>query len=314
MNNEIFAQVFSVTAPVFTMVLLGALLKKIRLIDDAFIGTASMLTFKATMPTLLFLSILRADLSTALQPWLVGYFCIATCLTFAGAWAWAARRVPAAERGVYVQGAFRGNCGIVSLALAAGLYGDYGLSVGGVMAGLIIVVFNVLSTLVLSVYGGGYRTTAWTVLRDLARNPLIIAVAAGLLGSVVGLSLPHWLLVSGDYFAGITLPIALICVGGSLSLSAFCRSGSLALGASLIKVLWSPLLFTTLAWVLGFGGRELGILFLFLASPTAAVSYVMAKAAGSDGRLAASIIAISTLLSVLSVIFGLVLLSHLAMV
>ncbi|PSJ47740.1 AEC family transporter [Zobellella endophytica] len=313
MNNEIFAQVFAVTAPVFTMVLLGALLKKIRLIDDAFIGTASMLTFKATMPTLLFLSILQADLSTALQPWLVGYFCLATCLTFAGAWAWAAKRVPAAARGVYVQGAFRGNCGIVSLALAAGLYGDYGLSVGGVMAGLIIVVFNVLSTLVLSVYGG-YRTTPRTVLRDLVRNPLIIAVAAGLLGSLAGLSLPRWLLVSGDYFAGITLPIALICVGGSLSLAAFRQSGSQALGASVIKVGVSPLLFTTLAWVLGFEGRELGMLFLFLASPTAAVSYVMAKAAGGDSRLAAGIIALSTLLAAASIMTGLVLMSALALI
>lgn len=309
----LFGQIFTVIAPVFTMMLLGGMLKRAGVIDDAFIATASMLTFKATMPTLLFLSILQADLDTALQPWLVGYFCLATSLTFAGAWAWAVKRVPLAERGVYVQGAFRGNCGIISLALAAGLYGEYGLSVGGVMAGIIIVVFNVLSTIVLSVYGSGYRTTFWRILRDLARNPLITAVVAGLLGSVAGISLPPWLVVSGEYFAGITLPIALICVGGSLSLSALHSSGSLALGASFIKVLWSPLLFTALAWGVGFDGRELGMLFLFLASPTAAVSYVMAKVAGSNGRLAAGIIAISTLLSAASIMAGLMLLGYLGL-
>ncbi|UTW11498.1 AEC family transporter [Marinobacterium rhizophilum] len=301
-------QIFAVTGPVFIMVLVGLLLKKVRLIDDEFINTASSLTFKATMPTLLFLGILKADLDEALQPALVGYFCLATALSFAVAWLWALRGVRHEDRGIYVQGAFRGNCGIVSLALAANQYGDYGLSTGAVMSGIVIVLFNILSTLVLSVYSAGQSVQVRPVLKGLACNPLILSVIAGLLASLMEVSLPGWLMVSGEYFGSITLPIALICVGGSLSLSSLQQSGRTALGASLIKVLWVPLIFTVLAWGLGFGGRELGILFLFLASPTAAASFVMARAMGSDGRLAASIIALSTLLSVVTIMAGLFLL------
>jgi len=309
----LLSQIFAVTGPVFIMVLTGMLLKKIELIDDSFIATASTLTFKATMPTLLFLGILKADLETAMQPDLVGYFCLATALSFAGAWFWARRFVRREDRGIYVQGAFRGNCGIVSLALAANQYGDYGLSTGAVMSGIGIVLFNILSTIVLSVYSSSGAELK-PVLKGLARNPLIISVIAGLLGSAAGLELPSWIQVSGEYFGSMTLPIALVCVGGSLSLSSLRASGRAVIGSSLAKVFWTPLIFTALALAIGFEGREIGMLFLFLASPTAAVSFVMARAMGSDGRMAASIIALSTLLSVVTIMLGLFLLHLLGQV
>ncbi|WP_165855534.1 AEC family transporter [Marinobacter sp. JSM 1782161] len=310
MQTDLFAQVFTVTGPVFAMLLAGLVLRRLQLIDDAFIGTASNLSFRVLMPTLLFFSILRADLRTAFQPKLIGYFYLATMLTFAASWFWSMRSVPRSDRGVYVQGAFRGNCGIVGLALAASYYGDYGLSTGGVIAGIGIVLFNVLSVVVLGIYSPTFETNLRSVVINLTRNPLILSVLAGLLASWAGVTLPQWIMVSGDYLASMTLPLALVCIGGSLSLGALLDSGRPAISASLIKVLWSPVLFTVLAWLVGFEGRDLGMLYLFLASPTAAVSYVMARAAGSDDKLAANIIAISTVLSVATIMAGLYLLQH----
>lgn len=310
MEVALFSRVFTVTGPVFAMLIAGVFLRRARLIDDAFIATASNLSFRALMPTLLFFSILQADLGTALQLDLIGYFYLATLLTFGWAWLWSLKRVPVRDRGVYVQGAFRGNCGIVGLALAASQYGAYGLSTGGVIAGIGIVLFNVLSIVVLGIYSPTFESDIKSVLSNLARNPLILSVLAGLLASWMGLGLPEWVMVSGDYFASMTLPLALVCIGGSLSLGSMVDSGRLAISASLIKVLWTPVLFTVIAWFIGFEGRDLGMLYLFLASPTAAVSYVMARAAGSDGKLAANIIAISTVFSIVTIMFGLYLLEH----
>lgn len=303
--QTMFIQVFTVTGPVFAMVVLGIVLKRLRLIDEHFMSVASNLSFKALMPTLLFFGILRTDLSMALQPALIGYFYLATVLSFAWAWLWSLKHVPYAERGIYVQGAFRGNCGIVGLALAASQYGDYGLSVGGVLAGLIIVLFNVLSIIVLAFYSPHFDADLKSVMKGLAKNPLILSVLAGLLASWMNVRLPQWILISADYFSAMTLPLALICVGGSLSMAAFIHSGKIAFSSSLFKVLWTPIVFTLLAALIGFEGRDLGMLFLFLASPTAAASYVMARSAGSDGRLAANIIAISTVISVVSIMLGL---------
>ena len=304
-------QTLSVTAPVFAMLFLGVALKRVGWIDAAFVNTASALVFRGTMPTLLFISILKADLNAALQPALIGYFVLATAVTFALAWGWALWRCPLEDRGIYVQGAFRGNNGIVGLALAGSLYGDYGLSVGGVLAGVVILVYNSLSAVVLAIYSPGERPGARVILLSIARNPLIIGVVAAMPFAYWQIALPGWLLTSGQYFAQMTLPLALICIGATLSLASLRDSSGTALSSSLMKMVWLPAIATLVARLLGFQGAELGILFLYFASPTAAASYVMARAVNANHQLAATIIVISTLMAALSINAGLFLLGWL---
>ncbi len=298
-------QTLGVTAPVFVMLFIGVALKRLAWIDASFIHTASSLVFKATMPTLLFLSILRADLNAALQPALLSYYVVATVTTFFLAWAWALWRCPRADRGVYVQGAFRGNNGIVGLALATSLYGDYGLSLGGVLAGLVILVYNSLSALILAIYNPEGRASAAAILLSIVRNPLIIGVTAAVPFAYWQVPLPDWLLTSGQYFAQMTLPLALICIGGTLSLSVLRESSRIALSSSLMKLVWLPALATIGAWLFGFRGAELGILFLYFACPTASASFVMARATNANHQLAATIIVLTTLMAVISINFGL---------
>jgi malate permease and related proteins len=305
-----FSEVFTVIGPVFTMVVLGFVLRRMNLIDEAFIATSSDLSFRLLMPSLLFFAILGADLDTAFQPKLVAYFFLATTLSFGIAWLWSICSVERKNRGVFVQGAFRGNGGIVGLALAANYYGDYGLSVGGVMNGLGIFLFNIFSIGILAFYSESFETNLRSVIKSLVTNPLLIGVMGGLLGSYLNLELPTWLMTSGEYLGALALPLALIGIGGSLTLTSLRSGAGVAFRASLWKVFVSPILLTLLAALLGFEGRELGILFLFLASPTAAASYVLTRAAKGDEMLAASIIAMTTVMSVITIFLGLVALPY----
>ncbi len=308
---SVAVQTLGVTAPVFVMLFIGIALKRLGWIDAAFIQTASALVFNATMPTLLFISIINADLDAALQPSLLIYYVIATVTTFFLAWAWALWRCPHADRGVYVQGAFRGNNGIVGLALATSLYGDYGLSLGGVLAGVVILLYNSLSALILAIYSPGARASAGSILLSILRNPLIIGVTAAIPFAYWQIPLPDWLMTSGQYLAQMTLPLALICIGGTLSLSVLRESSGMAISASLMKMVWLPALATAGAWLVGFRGAELGILFLYFASPTASASFVMARAVNANHQLAAIIIVITTLMAALSINLGLLLLGWL---
>ncbi|HBM10945.1 AEC family transporter [Pseudomonas sp. Choline-3u-10] len=301
-------QTLSVTAPVFVMLFIGVALMRLRLIDGAFIHTASTLVFKATMPTLLFLSVIKADLSAALQPTLLVYYVAATVGGFLLAWAWALWRCPVADRGVYVQGAFRGNNGVVGLALATSLYGDYGLSLGGVLAGLVILLYNSLSAVVLAIYSPDGQADAGAIIRSILRNPLIIGVTSAIPFAYWQIALPDWLMTSGQYFAQLTLPLALICIGGTLSISVLRESSSVAMSSSLMKMVWFPALATLGAWLCGFRGAELGILFLYFGCPTASSSFVMARAVNSNHQLAATIIVITTLGAALTINVGLFLL------
>ena len=72
---ELFARTLDVTLPVFAMVFVGLGLKRLKWIDSAFVSTASALVFKATLPTLIFLSLIKADLSVALDVSLMLFFC-----------------------------------------------------------------------------------------------------------------------------------------------------------------------------------------------------------------------------------------------
>ncbi|OEO27093.1 malate transporter [Pseudomonas sp. J237] len=303
----VFQQTISITAPVFVMLFLGLGLRRLGWIDAAFINTASALVFRATMPVLLFLGIVQADLKTALQPALIAYFIGATTVSFLLAWAWAHWRCPQEDRGVFVQGAFRGNNGIVGLALATSMYGDYGLAVGSVLAGVVIFCYNVLSIIVLAIYAPGVKSDFVAIVRSIVTNPLIIGVALAIPVAYWQLQLPEWLLTSAGYFAHMTLPLALICIGGTLSLAALRKSSSIALSSSLMKLVWLPLVTTLGAWLFGFRDADLAILFLYFASPTAAASYVMAREVGANHELAAAIIVISTLLAVITVNLGLLL-------
>ncbi|AMB84333.1 malate transporter [Pseudomonas agarici] len=300
----IFLATLSITAPVFAMLFLGVALKRIGWINDSFIHMASALVFNVNMPALLFLGILHADLHSAWQPAVLGYFAVATLAGFAAAWGWAIWRCPKEDRGIYTQGAFRGNNGVIGLALAASLYGNYGISLGAILAALVILFYNTLSTIVLAVYSPVIKSDPWSICKSVFSNPLIISVIAAVPFAYFQIGLPRWLETSGNYLAQMTLPLALICIGGTLSLAALRKSGDMALSASLLKMVSLPIIATLGAWLYGFRGAELGILFLYFGSPTAAASFVMARAANGNHELAAAIIVITTLMAAITTNIG----------
>jgi len=273
-------------------------------VDGAFINTASALVFKATLPTLIFMSLIQADLDVALNVSLLVFFALATVGQLLLSWLWAWRRVPYADRGVYIQGAFRGNCGIVGLALAAAMYGNYGLSAGGVLLGVVILTYNILSVIVLTAFHPDERLSWRPLLISIAKNPLILSVVLAIPFAAFAVPLPGWVLTSGEYFASLTLPLALICIGATLSVTSLRRGSQAAVGSSLLKMVVLPIVSTLAAWLIGFSGRELGLLFLFFASPTAAASFVMVKALGGNTALAANIVAITTLMASLTITLG----------
>lgn len=304
----LFLQTLNVTAPVFAMLFLGYGLKRIDWINDNFIKTASALVFNVCMPSLLFLGIYHADLHAALKPGLLVYFVVATVGSFAIAWWIATKCCPEVDRGVFTQGAFRGNNGVIGLALAGSMYGDYGISLGSILAGLVIVLYNSLSAVVLAIYSPNIKSDPLSIGKSILLNPLIISVVVAVPFAWLQVPIPNWILTSADYVAQMSLPLALICIGGTLSLAALRSSGSVALNASAVKMILLPIVCTLGAWLLGFRGAELGILFLYIGAPSASVGYVMARASGGNYSLAAAIIVITTLAAAITTNIGIFLL------
>ncbi len=309
---ELLAQIFAVTAPIFSLVIIGLVLKRLHLLSDEFISGASLLVYKATLPTLLGMAVLKANVPALLESKLFGFYILATLLTTVICWVIAARWIRSDQRAVFIQAAFRGNQGIIALALTLSFYGDQALQMAGLMAGISGVVNNAIAVVVFSVLSTRYRPTPMKVAKEVVLNPMIVGVMIGVVLSLSGLQLPKWLIHSGELFGSMTLPLALLCIGATLSFKAFQTTGVLAVHATLTKLVWVPMLFTAIGWYIGISGMELGVLFLFLAAPTAAASYVMAKISGDDAELAANVILLTTFASMFTITLGLYILQVLA--
>lgn len=313
---ESLAFAANVTLPIFFLVLLGWLFRRTGLINEAFIETASKLVFTAALPALIFINIVQLHIGEVLHTGQISYALLSTLVVFLLLWWGGKRWIPnGADRGVFIQGAFRANLGIIGLALCDNLYGKEGLAIGSILLASVTLLYNVLSVFILTVSVQQSPRINWRKLfLDLLRNPLIIAILSALPLAWLELRPPAMVLQTVHYFADLTLPLALLCVGASIDLGALRNASGLSSKATLLRLVLIPALQTVGAWLMGLPATMLGTLFLMLASPTATVSFIMAKAMGGNAPLAANIIAQTTLLSVFTLSGGLFLLRLLQLV
>jgi predicted permease len=295
---------FSITMPIFLILVLGIFLYQVQLINDNFIDVASKLVFNVTLPALLFISISKTKLSSDTDFSLVIYAMLAVVATYILLEVITSKMIPdKGDRGVVIQGAFRSNMGIIGLAYCVNAYGDSVFSVASIYLGGVTVLYNILSVICLNRSMDAKKSIANT-LKGIAKNPLILAIVAALIFSATGLTLPSTLHKAGDYFAQMTLPLALLCAGASLSFKAMQKDITIAMISSVGKLIFIPVIITFGGYLLGYRGMELGVLFLMSSAPSASASYIMVRAMGGNATLAANIIVITTIASLLSTSIG----------
>jgi malonate transporter len=206
------------------------------------------------------------------------------------------------------QGVIRFNS-YIGLALVGPLFGAEGLVIMAVSIGLLVPLINVLSVLVLSIYGS-QKTIHWkTIGYRIITNPLVLSSGGGLLFNFLGLELPR---LSQDIFKIVgqaALPMGLLTVGAGLRLAELKHAGHLVAFASIGKLLALPLLGHALCTWFGVEGPAYTITLLFCALPSATSSYILARQMGGNKELMAAIIAVETLASAFTIPLVIVLLS-----
>ena len=76
--------------------------------------------------------------------------------------------------------------------------------------------------------------------RALVSNPLILGCAGGLLVSKTGMAFPQFLANTFSLMSSVTLPLALVSIGGSLSFNGVAIHWRTAMAASILKLLVLP--------------------------------------------------------------------------
>ena len=299
--------VAGLVAPVFLIVALGYVLKKLGMINDEFVKLSSKIVFSVSLPALIFTEVSKTDLTQILNLELIGYAYAGTLITFSIVWIISLPSVKTpTDRTVFIQGSFRGNFAVIGLALIANVYGIDRLGKASLLLAFTIPLYNTLSVIALTVPLRKERqmNINHTVF-EILRNPLVLAVIFSLPFSYFKLELPSIINKTVNYLAALALPLALLGIGGFMNFNEVKKGFSISVFSSTLKLILFPSIMTYGAFLFGFRGYDLGILFILFACPTAIASFIMAEAMGSNSKLAANILLMTTLASLVTITLGL---------
>jgi malate permease and related proteins len=296
-------EIVNIVLPVFLLIGLGYLLRIIRFLNDDTAASLVRFVFYVSAPALLFQSTLKTSLSRSLNgPSLLVIISITTLvafITYLAAW-----RAEPRRRGVLAQGAHRSNMVFVGLPIIASAYGPEAMGPAAVTVGIMVIVYNFLAVLVLSL---PRRNTSardprvWkSTVRQMVLNPLIIGCCLGMAGSLVTLKLPVSVDGALDLLGRVALPLALVSVGAGLDVAKLRGDLGAASLMSLIKLIVYPMLVYAGLRLIGQTGIDAQVSVLLVATPTAVVSYIMAHEMNGDEQLAGAVVIGSTLASLIT--------------
>lgn len=299
--------VFSLNAtmPVFLLMVLGIILRRVGIVDAVFASRLNTFVFCVALPVLLFRDISSVDLAQEWDARFVLDCALITLATIVFACAASAFVKSRAARGEFIQGAYRSSVAILGVALMQNIYGSS--QAAAMMIIGVVPLYNAAAVVVLAVCADdsqakrkGARAMLLGIARDIATNPIIVGIAAGLLWAALRLPMPEAAGKTVDAVAGLATPLGLVAMGAMADFRRMREEAKSSLGASVIKLFGLCAVFLPVCVALGYRGEELMALLFMLGSATTVSSFVMARNMGYEGVISSAVVMTTTLGSVFS--------------
>ncbi len=294
------SQILDNVLPVFVLMAVGRLIMARGWAPPSFFAASDRLVYFVFFPAMLFYKIGAAGPHLTAPPAAV----VAVLAGIAVVWALSllyARLagVSAFQAGTFSQVSYRFNT-YIGMAVILSAFGEAGVARFGLIISLAIPFINLLavSTLVWfsqAQYSGAQK--AKLAFKALVANPLILSCVAGIIWARLGLELPVFLARSLSLAANLSLPLALLSIGGSLALTKLKGRVALSLLSCVLKLLVMPLVGWALLELAGVRGMSMAVAMVFFALPTATSAYILSSQMHSDADLASASIVLCTMLS-----------------
>ncbi len=316
--------------PIVLLIALGVFLRKIRLIDQHFNNVLIKYIFRVGLPVLLFYNVYSIESFAEINWDIVIFTTIVTLLIFSvGIVVVKVLTKDDRQKGVVLQTAFRSNYALTGIPLAEAIGGAAALKVVSLLAAFAIPLANVLSVIALTMFQKndlGERISIKKMIQNIISNPLIIAVFSGLFVLFLRSLLPthqgvpiftlkNQLPFSVTFMKMISQtasPMALIALGGQFEISVVKPLlKQITLGVSL-RILIVPGLAIFFAYLLQdrFTGLQQSYpaLIALYGSPVAVSSAIMTQEMGGDEKLASQLVVWTTVFSMFTIFFTIVIL------
>lgn len=313
---ENFLYSINATVPVFLLIVLGYILARIGMLNGEFVRVANKFNFTVTLPALLFRDISGVDIRAMFDIKYVLFCAAVTTISFFSVW-FGAKRILKDKSivGAFVQASFRSSAAVLGIAFIQNMYGNSG------MAPLMIIgsvpLYNIYSVIVLTFEADNSvsaatqaslpaqdrnishpdRTKFKEAGINILKNPIIIAIAAGIAVSLLRIRFPAIVDKTVGSLAAMASPLALIAIGAGFEGRKALAKLKPSCAAAFLKLLGFAAVFLPAAVALGFRDEKLIALLVMLASPTTPSCYIMAKNMHNDGVITSSIVVLTTLLS-----------------
>jgi hypothetical protein len=299
--------VLGIVAPVFGIVLLGFAAAKLRMLDAAAVIGLVVFVFHFAIPAMLFRNLAEAELPGEIEwGFLLSYYGGALAVYGLGMCVgrYSFRR-PLAIQATCGMAAGFSNTVLLGIPLL--------LTVLGPEAALAIFMLVLLHsptlmtlTMVLVRIGRGREVSVGAQLRvvlgELIRNPIILALLAGLAANLSELVLPGPVETIVQMLGAAAAPCALFAMGASLAAYPLAGDVLSTLPLVLLKLFVHPLLVWVLAVpVLGLEGVWVPVAVLMATMPTGINVYLVATRYEAGTTVAARTIFLSTVISLLTI-------------
>lgn len=286
--------------PLTLMIMLGVLLRKLKMVDTTVLNGLDRINFRVLLPLLLFDSLYFADFETDFSAkfllFMIGLFVLEIALWF---FVTPIFEKNVKKQGTLIQAMFRSNTNVFGTAIISQLYNGGHIGLVGVSMMAAVPLPQIFAIIALE-RCGGHAGSRRERLLNIAKNPMIIGIVVSLAAVFMKLKLPGPIESTVDSLAKAATPMALISLGGTLEFSAFRENRKDLIIGAVGRTLLHPLLFLPLAVMLGFRGPQLATIMVVANSPVAVTVFSVTRQMEGDGQLAAQLIVITTILSVIS--------------
>lgn len=301
MENLIFS--LNATVPVFAMIVLGMLFKKIGIIDDVFASRMNKFVFLIPLPVLLFKELATLDFNKIWDTKFVLFCFFITILSILIVTLLSFLLKNKRNQGEFIQASYRSSAALLGIALIQNVYGK------ATMAPLMIIgsvpLYNIMAVVVLSFFSPkrkGLSKEVWLkTIKGILTNPILIGIVVGILWSLFHLPMPTMLDKTVTSIGNVATPLGLMAMGATFNYKEALGDLKPALCVSFIKLFGFCAIFLPLAIYLGFQGEQLIAILVMLGSATTVSCYVMAKNMGHTGILTSTVVMLTTIFSGFSI-------------
>ncbi len=305
---------FNVVAPLMIYMIFGSLLRKSNVVDERVMRGANNIIYYVTLPLMCYRAIAAADINAMFDTPFLLYMAIGILVVYAlAAWLVPVFCKEDRRRGVLILGVFRSNDAIFGLAVAAALLGENNLGMMSIAISLTVPLFGILAVIAMERYHNE-QVRFGTILLRVIKNPIMIACYAGFIVNLLNINLPTVLQKPIDALAASTTPLAFVLLGGTISFAAVKKNRNAITVVSLLRLLIIPLVVVSAFLLLGFRGETIVVTLIIFGAPVAMLTYTMAVGLEADDELAATLVAVTSVFSIVSMFLFIFLLKQFAFI